>query len=297
LIIIHKKQFDEDDHFSFLSIINIGGHVLRSAEGKGIGHHCDHGGAVSPILEVRGLHKSFGPVEALRGADLELHTGEVLALIGDNGAGKSTLIKHISGVYKPDAGQIILAGESLRFDSPREARERGIETVYQDLALADDLSVGANVFLGREPVRRLLGLFPVVDDRAIRRETSALLRKIRTDIPADARTVARLSGGQRQAVAIARAIYWQAKVVLLDEPTAALAVMERERVIDHARDLAAHGVGVIYIGHNLAEILKVADRIAVMFRGRTVHVTRAGETNQETLIKYMTGYNDSAKAA
>ena len=111
---------------------------------------------MSPILEVRGLHKSFGPVEALRGADLELHPGEVLALVGDNGAGKSTLIKHISGVYKPDAGQIILAGELLSFASPREARERGIETVYQDLALADDLSVGANVFLGREPVRRLL---------------------------------------------------------------------------------------------------------------------------------------------
>jgi ABC-type sugar transport system ATPase subunit len=252
---------------------------------------------VIPILEVRGLRKSFGPVEALRGADLELHAGEVLALVGDNGAGKSTLIKHISGVYKPDAGKIILAGESLSFDSPREARERGIETVYQDLALADDLSVGANVFLGREPVRRLLGLFPIVDDRAIRRETSALLRKIRSDIPADARTVARLSGGQRQAVAIARAIYWQAKVVLLDEPTAALAVMERERVIDHARDLAAHGVGVIYIGHNLAEILTVADRIVVMFRGRTVYVTQAGETNQETLIKYMTGHSDSAKAA
>jgi ABC-type sugar transport system ATPase subunit len=252
---------------------------------------------MSPILEVRGLFKSFGPVEALRGADLELHAGEVLALIGDNGAGKSTLIKHIAGVYKPNAGQSLLAGQSLSFGSPREARERGIETVYQDLALADDLSVGANVFLGREPVRRLLGLFPIVDDRAIRRETSSLLRKIRTVIPADARTVARLSGGQRQAVAIARAIYWQAKVVLLDEPTAALAVMERERVIDHARDLAAHGVGVIYIGHNLAEILKVADRIAVMFRGRTVHVTRAGETDQETLIKYMTGYNDSAKAA
>lgn len=261
------------------------------------GDRYDHGSAVTSILEVRGLRKSFGPVDALLGADLELHAGEVLALVGDNGAGKSTLIKHISGVYKPDAGQIMLAGEAVSFNSPGEARERGIETVYQDLALADDLSVGANVFLGREPVRRLLGLFPIVDDRAIRCETSALLRKIRSDIPPDARTVARLSGGQRQAVAIARAIYWQAKVVLLDEPTAALAVMERERVVDHARNLAAHGVGVIYIGHNLVEILKVADRIAVMFRGRTVHVTRARETNQETLIKYMTGYTDSAKAA
>jgi ABC-type sugar transport system ATPase subunit len=252
---------------------------------------------VSAILEVVGLRKSFGPVEALRGVDLQLQAGEVLAIVGDNGAGKSTLIKHISGVYKPDAGQILLAGAPLDLSSPREARELGIETVYQDLALADDLSIGANIFLGREPVRRLFGVLPYVDDRTIRRETAELLRKIRSEIPAGAPSVARLSGGQRQAVAIARAIYWQAKVVLLDEPTAALAVMERERVIHHARDLAAHGAGVLYIGHNLTEILEVADRIVVMFRGRTVHTTAAGDTDQETLIKYMTGYSDSAKAA
>jgi simple sugar transport system ATP-binding protein len=252
---------------------------------------------MSPVLQVSGLRKSFGPVEALRGADLELHAGEVLAVVGDNGAGKSTLIKHISGVYKPDAGAMLLAGEPLVLNSPREARARGIETVYQDLALADDLSIGANIFLGREPVRRLLGILPYVDDRTIRRETTSLLQRIRSVIPSEARTVARLSGGQRQAVAIARAIYWQAKVVLMDEPTAALAVMERERVIEHARDLASHGVGVIYIGHNLTEILKVADRIAVMFRGRTVHVTAAGDTTQQTLIKYMTGYSETEKAA
>ncbi|HLH50684.1 MAG TPA: ATP-binding cassette domain-containing protein [Roseiarcus sp.] len=252
---------------------------------------------MTPILEIRELRKSFGPVEALRGADLSLRAGEVLAIVGDNGAGKSTLIKHISGVYRPDAGRMLLADKPLNLNSPREAREHGIETVYQDLALADDLSIGANIFLGREPMRRFLGILPYIDERTIRRETRELLKKIRSEIPAEAPTVARLSGGQRQAVAIARAIYWQAKVVLMDEPTAALAVMERERVIHHARDLAAHGVGVIYIGHNLTEILKVADRIAVMFRGRTVHVTKAGETNQETLIKYMTGYSESSNAA
>jgi len=252
---------------------------------------------VTPVLQVSDLRKSFGPVEALRGADLDLHAGEVLAVVGDNGAGKSTLIKHIAGVYRPDSGRMLLAGEPLDVTSPREARQRGIETVYQDLALADDLSIGANIFLGREPVKRFLGLLPYVDDRTIRRETTGLLQRIRSVIPSEARTVARLSGGQRQAVAIARAIYWQAKVVLMDEPTAALAVMERERVIEHARELAAHGVGVIYIGHNLTEILKVADRIAVMFRGRTVHVTKAGDTNQETLIKYMTGYSDREEAA
>ena len=252
---------------------------------------------MTPVLRVSDLRKSFGPVEALRGADLELHAGEVLAVVGDNGAGKSTLIKHIAGVYQPDSGEMLLAGEKLALRSPREARARGIETVYQDLALADDLSIGANIFLGREPVRRFLGVLPYVDDRTIRRETAGLLQRIRSVVPAEARTVARLSGGQRQAVAIARAIYWQAKVVLMDEPTAALAVMERERVIEHARELASHGVGVIYIGHNLTEILKVADRIAVMFRGRTVHVTAAGDTTQETLIKYMTGYSETEKAA
>ena len=253
-------------------------------------------GATSAILAVSGLRKSFGPVEALRGVDFSLHAGEVLAIVGDNGAGKSTLIKHISGVYRPDDGEMRLGSERLELGSPRDARARGIETVYQDLALADDLSVGANIFLGREPMRRFLGVLPYIDDRAIKRETASLLARIRSDVPAGARNVAKLSGGQRQAVAIARAIYWQAKVVLMDEPTAALAVMERERVIQHARELADHGVGVIYIGHNLTEILQVADRIAVMFRGRIVHTTRAGETNQETLIKYMTGFSEHGNA-
>jgi ABC-type sugar transport system ATPase subunit len=252
---------------------------------------------VSPILEISGLRKSFGPVEVLRDVDLKLNAGEVLAVVGDNGAGKSTLIKHISGVYRQDAGEMLLDGQPLVLASPREARERGIETVYQDLALADDLSIGANIFLGREPVRRFLGILPYIDDRTIRSETTKLLENIRSVVPAAARTVARLSGGQRQAVAIARAIYWKAKVVMLDEPTAALAVMERERVIHHARDLAAHGAGVIYIGHNLVEILKVADRVAVMYRGHIVHEAKAADTSQEILIKYMTGYSDSAKAA
>ncbi|MEO8241822.1 MAG: ATP-binding cassette domain-containing protein [bacterium] len=245
-----------------------------------------------PILTISGIYKSFGPVEVLRGVDLDLHPGEVLALVGDNGAGKSTLIKHISGVYRADRGEISLAGQRLEASSPRQARELGIETVYQDLALADDLSIGANIFLGREPARRMFGLLPAIDDRKIQHETTDLLDRLGSQVPAKVRTVARLSGGQRQAVAIARAIYWKAKVVIMDEPTAALAVMERENVIRYARDLAAAGAGVIYIGHNLVEILEVADRIAVMFRGKIVHVTGAGDTTQERLIKYMTGFND-----
>ena len=151
----------------------------------------------APILEVIGLRKSFGPVEALRGVDLELRAGEVLAVVGDNGAGKSTLVKHLSGVYRPDAGEIRVAGKPVHFNTPRDARDLGVETIYQDLALADDLSVGANIFLGREPVRRLLGILPYVDNRAIKLQTLQLLDRIRSRIPLEARTVARLSGGQR----------------------------------------------------------------------------------------------------
>ncbi|HEY6433793.1 MAG TPA: ATP-binding cassette domain-containing protein [Acetobacteraceae bacterium] len=247
------------------------------------------------LLDIEGLHKNFGPISVLRGVDLSLNPGEVLAVVGDNGAGKSTLIKHIAGVYRPDAGIIRLNGERLDLHAPAEARRLGIETVYQDLALADELSVGANIFLGREPVRRWLGILPMIDNRAIRTETESLLRRIESRIPTRARTVSRLSGGQRQAVAIARALYWQAKVVILDEPTAALAVMEREHVIQLARRLASEGVGVIYIGHNLIEILEVADRVAVMYRGRIVHTTAAGATTQQELIKYMTGFSETTE--
>jgi ABC-type sugar transport system ATPase subunit len=255
------------------------------------------GKALLPILEIVDLRKTFGPVEALRGVSLTLHPGEVLAVVGDNGAGKSTLIKHVSGVYRADSGEIRLGGVALNLASPREARELGIETVYQDLALADDLSVGANIFLGREPVRKFAGFLPFIDDRKIRAETVGLLARIKAHIPPQSRNVARLSGGQRQAVAIARAIYWKAKVVILDEPTAALAVMERENVIHNARELARNGAGVIYIGHNLVEILKVADRIAVMYRGAIVHIANSGETSQDRLIKYMTGFSETEQAA
>ena len=245
------------------------------------------------LLEVVNLHKSFGPISVLRGVDLSLRAGEVLALVGDNGAGKTTLIKHIAGVYKQDGGEIRLNGTPLTLHSPADARRLGIETVYQDLALADELSVGANIFLGREPVRHWLGVLPVIDKRRISRETDALLSRIESRIPGAARAVSRLSGGQRQAVAIARALYWQAKVVILDEPTAALAAMEREHVIQLAHKLAREGVGVIYIGHNLIEILEVADRVAVMYRGRIEHVTEAAATTQQELIKYMTGFSET----
>lgn len=242
------------------------------------------------LLAVERISKSFGPVRALNDVDLTLERGEVLALVGDNGAGKSTLIKIIAGVHPPAAGVVRLEGEPRSFATPREARNAGIETIYQDLALADELDVGSNIFLGREPTRRFLGLVPVIDRQTIRQETEKLLARIESEIPSVTSSVRNLSGGQRQAVAIARALYWDAKVVIMDEPTAALAVMERENVIRLARRLAEEGVGVLYIGHNLVEILEVADRVAVMQRGEVVHVCNAAETTQEELIKYMTGF-------
>ncbi|MEJ2358506.1 MAG: ATP-binding cassette domain-containing protein, partial [Deinococcales bacterium] len=245
-----------------------------------------------------GAVKRFGAVEALRCVDLDLNRGEVLALVGDNGAGKSTLIKAIAGVYQVDAGTVRLDGETVHFHTPRDARRAGIETIYQDLALADQLDVGANIFLGREPVRRLLGLIPIIDKRKIKAEIGDLLKRIESHIPDVDAVVRDLSGGQRQAVSIARALFWKARVVIMDEPTAALAVMETRNVQHMARQLAQEGVGVLYIGHNLIEILDIADRILVMHRGKMVFEAAAADTNQDELIKYMTGFSElSGRAA
>ncbi|HQT84188.1 MAG: ABC transporter ATP-binding protein [Acidiphilium sp. 37-64-53] len=244
-------------------------------------------------LEVSGIEKRFGAVEVLRGVSMQVAPGEVLGVVGDNGAGKSTLMKVISGVHRADAGRIRLAGHDVAFRTPRDARDAGIETIYQDLALADHLDVGANIFLGREPIRRFAGLIPMLDERKIHGEVAALLGRIESHIPDPSARVLDLSGGQRQAVAIARALYWKAKIVIMDEPTAALAVMETENVLKMARQLAAEGIGVLFIGHNLVEILKICDRVMVMYRGRKVFDVRCADTSQTELIRYMTGYADA----
>jgi simple sugar transport system ATP-binding protein len=243
----------------------------------------------TPLLEVRNLSKSFGAVQALSDLSMHVRAGEVVALAGDNGAGKTTLIKAISGVYKPSSGKVLLAGEEVDFASPQEARERGIETIYQDLALADNLSIGANIFLGREPMTRRWGFLPVLDRRKMAeaaRETMALLdfHVNRLDAP-----VSNFSGGQRQAVAIGRAVYWNARILIMDEPTAALGVPEQRKVISLIHQLKAQGRGVIFISHNLQDIFAVSDRIVVLRRGVLAGERRIAETTHDEVVKLMVG--------
>src|SRR5580692_10291294 len=233
-----------------------------------------------PILQVESVSKRFGGVHALENVSLDLFPGEVLALAGDNGAGKSTLIKVISGVHHADEGKMRYNGAEVTFENPQKAREQGIETIYQDLALADNLDVGANVFLGREPMKRVLG-FPVLDRKQMRTQAADALRVLdirinRFDLP-----LRSMSGGQRQAVAIGRAIHWKAKVLIMDEPTAALGVPEQRKVMEIIAKLKKNGVGVIFISHNLIDIFQVSDRILVLRRGEKVGERLISQTNHD----------------
>ena len=245
--------------------------------------------SATPILSVEGLSKRFGGVHALENVSFDLFPGEVLALAGDNGAGKSTLIKAISGVYRPDDGRFLYKGEPVTFDNPRQARDLGIETIYQDLALADNLDVGANVFLGREPLRRLFGLLPALDRQRMRQEALEAIETLdieikRLDVP-----VRTLSGGQRQAVAIGRAIYWKAEILIMDEPTAALGVPEQRKVRALVDGLKEQKVGVIFISHNLGDIFAVADRILVLRRGIMAGIRKTADTDGDEIVKLMVG--------
>ena len=242
-----------------------------------------------PILEVNKLSKHFGAVQALNDFSMAVKPGEVVALAGDNGAGKTTLIKAISGVYPPTSGEIRLKGARVSFSTPQEARDQGIETIYQDLALADNLSIGANIFLGREPMTRRFGFLPVLDRKKMAdaaRDTMALLdfHVSRLDAP-----VSNFSGGQRQAVAIGRAVYWDAQILIMDEPTAALGVPEQRKVISLIHQLKAQGRGVIFISHNLQDIFAVSDRIIVLRRGVTAGERKISETTHDEVVKLMVG--------
>ncbi len=241
------------------------------------------------ILSVSGLTKRFGGVHALEKVDFDLHPGEVLALAGDNGAGKSTLIKTISGVHQPNEGEIRFRGRPVSFADPRAAREAGIETIYQDLALADNLDVGANVFLGREPMRRILGFLPALDRPRMASEAAKLIATLDIVLPRLDLPVRSLSGGQRQAVAIGRAVFWNAAVLIMDEPTAALGVPEQRKLVALIHSLRAADKAVIFISHNLADIFSVADRIMVLHRGRKAGERVAGETSGDEIVKLMVG--------
>ena len=243
---------------------------------------------MSKVLDVKSVSKRFGGVQALDDVSIHLNEGEVLALAGDNGAGKSTLIKVISGVYHPDYGDIIFNNKSIQLDNPKFAREKGIETIYQDLALADNLNVGANIFLGREPMTTKFGV-PVINRELMLSESKKVLKNLEINIPESSleEPVGKLSGGQRQAVAIGRALYWNAKLLIMDEPTAALGVPEQRNVMDLIKKLKEQKVSIIFISHNLTDIFQASDRIVVLRRGIKAGERIISETNSDEIVKLM----------
>ncbi len=250
-----------------------------------------------PILSIRNVVKRFGGLTAVNHVSWNVFPGEVVGLLGDNGAGKSTLVKCISGVHPPDEGEIYFQGRLSNFSHPMDARSQGIETIYQDLALANNLDVGANIFLGREVKRRYFGgLINTLNDRKMEDESAAALKALDIVFPSLTQPIENLSGGQRQAVAIARAVYWDARLMIMDEPTNNLGVPEQKKVLDLIRRLRDQGVPVILITHTLPDVFAVADRLMVMHRGRKVTEKKTSETNTEELVQYMVGARDDVPA-
>jgi simple sugar transport system ATP-binding protein len=242
------------------------------------------------LLEARGIQKHFGRVVALAQGDFQLVSNEVHALVGDNGAGKSTLIKIISGVHHADGGEVLLDGKPVTIENPREARELGIETVYQDLALADHLDAAANLFLGREEyLPGVLGWLGFLDRKTMRRRAEEEMRRLKIGIRSVDQSVVNLSGGQRQAVAVARAIAWGTRIVIMDEPTAALGVRESSMVLELIKEVRGHGLSIIMISHNLPEVFAVADRITVLRLGRTITTLKTTDTSLDAVVGMMTG--------
>jgi simple sugar transport system ATP-binding protein len=248
-----------------------------------------------PVLEVRGARKSYGQVEALRGVDFIVHAGEVVALIGDNGAGKSTLTKIISGSVQPDSGELLVDGQPVTVESPMAARDLGIETIYQDLALAPTLDTPANLFLGREMLRGgLAGKLGFLDKKAMRAETTRVYERFGVDMSNSTNPVGSLSGGQRQSVAVARAVAWPSRLVILDEPTAALGVAQTASVLRLVRQIRDDGRAVVLITHNMQQVLDVADRVEVLRLGQRVAQFDAATTTVDQLVSAMTGGLDAA---
>jgi simple sugar transport system ATP-binding protein len=248
------------------------------------------------LVEMRDICKRFGGVVALSHVDVRVGRKEVIGLVGDNGAGKSTLIKILAGAYQPDEGRITFEGRRVTLRTPRVAKELGIETVYQDLALVDTLDVAGNIFLGREEARLRLGPLLLLDKRRMERDAQAILDRLGILIPSVRRKVENLSGGQRQAVAVSRAIFTEPKLVILDEPTAALAVREVEHVLDLIRSLRAEGISVVFISHTLQEIFAVTDRIIVLRKGQKVGDLPTKETSIDEVVKLMVGQEQNLVA-
>jgi simple sugar transport system ATP-binding protein len=241
-------------------------------------------------LQAQNIVKHYGSVEALRGASFEVAAGEVVALIGDNGAGKSTLVKCLSGAEIPDSGTVLIEGTPVTLDSPVTARRLGIETVYQDLAVAPELDPAANLFLGREIRRKgLLGMFGVLDKTEMRRQAVEEFTRLGVTLQSIDVPIGSLSGGQRQSVAVARSVVWASKVVFMDEPTAALGVVQREKVLDVIRRVRDDGMAVVLISHNMPEVLSVSDRVEVLRLGRRVARFTAADATLEDLVGAMTG--------
>jgi ABC-type sugar transport system ATPase subunit len=250
-----------------------------------------------PILSIRKLTKRFGGLTAVNAVSWDVHAGEVVALLGDNGAGKSTLIKCISGVHLAEEGEIYFEGRLSRFAKPIDARREGIETIYQDLALANNLDVPSNIFLGRELKNRYFGgLIKTLDDRKMLQEAHRGLDALDIQFPNLTAPIESLSGGQRQAVAIARAIYWNARLMIMDEPTNNLGVPEQQKVLELIRRLRDQGVPVILITHTLPDVFAVSDRLMVMHRGRKVTEKKTADTEAEELVQYMVGVRDDTRA-
>lgn len=243
------------------------------------------------VLEARGIVKRYGHVTALNGANLELRAGEVLAVVGDNGAGKSTMIKVLCGAVIPDTGEVFLDGQPVRFQNPLDARKRGIETVFQDLAVAPALDIATNLFLGREVRRKgaLGSVFRLLDKRRMRREAEREMAELKFHLPAIDSAVENLSGGQRQGVAVARAAIFARRLVIMDEPTAALGVRESGQVLNLIRTIRDRGLPVILISHNMPHVFEVADRIHIMRLGRRAALTTPQRHTMAEVVAIMTG--------
>ena len=247
------------------------------------------------LLELKDVRKNFGAIEALRGVTFAVEAGAVVALVGDNGAGKSTLMKTITGVYKPDGGEIRFDGESLAVKDPGQIRAAGIEMIYQDLALARMRDVASNIFLGRELTRSVLGV-KLIDQKRMRAEAEAMIAKLGARVKSVTQMTGQLSGGQQQSVAIARALTFNPKLVIMDEPTAALAVREVEHVLELIRTLKAQGIAVILISHRLTDVFTVCDRIVVLRQGAVIADDATVDTSMNAVVAHIVGAADAAHA-